>query len=285
MRQVKYLISEARENTNTTDSEAITVSLCNRLLNRCQDFIRAFLSSENVESRILTGTYEFTTVNGQDTYELPFDTYAVNSTNALQQKIPNGLYVNYWTIKNISEKNRGTRSGYILNNNNLILSPVPTTPMNLVLSYKKKLPTLATSYGQIITVTPNTSIELDTGYTSLTGVDDFFCVVDFNGNVISRNNVVDQTGDTILMPDTTDVLVGMFVVPGKCASTHCQLPDEFEAPLIMALENLINARLSSVDLPVSKAMSEEMLDQIAKMYAENKGDDMMPPILEYQEWV
>lgn len=285
MRQVKYLIQEAKENTNSTDVEAISDSLCTRLMNRCQDFIKAYLSSENVESRIMNGSYEFSTVNGQDIYDLPFDVYATNSTNTLQQKITSGLSNYYYPILNISEKNRGTKSGYILINDTIILSPVPTNPLDLVLSYNKKIPTLSISYGQIITVTPNTSIELDVGYTSLTGVDDYFCVVDFDGNVISKSNVVDQTGDTILMSDTTGVLVGMFVVAGKYASTHSQLPDEFEAPLIMALENLINARLSSTDLPISKALSEEMIETIAKMYAENKGDEMVPPILEYSEWV
>lgn len=91
MRKVRYLIDEAKANTNTIDAEAITDALCSKLLTRAQSFIQAYIFNQNVNSKILRGETEFTTTTGQDTYDLPFDIYAVNSVIAVQQKITSGI--------------------------------------------------------------------------------------------------------------------------------------------------------------------------------------------------
>lgn len=282
MRNVKYLIREAKQSTNTTDAEAITSNLCVRFLNRMQDYVQAYLSNQNIENKLFRGQATFSTVANVDTYQLPFDIYARNSVNTLMHKENN----NYSPIALIAEKARGSTSGYFCSDNNIILSPMPTSASSLFLSYTKKLPAIGRSFGKIATVNTGVSIVLDTSYEVMTDVfDDYFSVVDVNGKVIKYGTLIAQTGSTVLMADTIDVLVGMFVVPGFYATTHCQLPDELEGAIIMGLETLINARLSSTDIPISGALSKDQLDQIGEMFAENGADSFTPPIIEYTEWV
>jgi hypothetical protein len=284
MRQIKYLIKEAKQNTNTVDAEAISDAHCVRLLNRSQSFIQAYIYNQNVSSRILRATSTFDTQMGIDTYELPFNVYATNGIVSVQQKVISGLYTNYFNIKRITDKNRGDMLGYLLSDNKMILTPMPQQPQTLVVTYTRTAPSIGISYGTISAVTP-TTLTLAVGYQDMTGVDDYFTVVNFDGEIIARKLIISQTGNTLTLSDTTDILVGMFVVPGEYSSTHCSLPNEFEAPLIMALETLINARLSSSDIPVSKAFSEMQLDQIAEMYAEDTSDAVTPPVVEFKEWV
>lgn len=281
MRQVKYLIKEAKENTNTTDIEAISDSLCVRLLNRSQEFIQAYLFTQNIEAKIFRGQAAFTTTSGIDTYQLPFNIYAKNSINNVMYKNVN----NYSPMIQIAEKARGSTTGYFCSDNKIILSPMPSSPIELFLSYTKKLPSVGILHGTILTVNTNVSIVLNVGYTLMTGVDDFFSIVDSNGVIIKYNLPVNQTADTILVTDTTGILSGMIVVPGKYATTHCELPDELESSLVMSLETQINSRLSSSDLPMSKSFGDEHLKMLGEMFAENQTDSFMPPILEYSEWV
>ena len=109
-------------------------------------------------------------------------------------------------------------------------------------------------------------------------------MVDADGKIIKCGLRINQTGNTILLTDTTDILVGHYVVLGKYATTHCRLPDECESAMIMALQKLISARMASTMLPVEKAFSDEFSGMIASLFAENDGDSFMPPITEFTEW-
>ena len=281
MRKTQYLIREARQNTNTTDVEAITDYLCVSLLNRAQEFIQAYLFTQNIEAKIFRKSYVLTTSAGVESYQLPFDVYAKNSINNIMYK--NGD--TYSPMKQIAEKARGTTTGYFLSDNNIVLSPMPQFTQILNVSYTRRLPSLALSYGSILSVTSNVKITLNVGYTPLSGVDDFFCVVDSNGVIIKNGLAISQTGAYLFLSDTSSIVAGMFVVPGAYATTLCQLPDELESAMIMSLETMIDARLSSKDIKIAKPLTDEMLAQIGSMFADNTTDTFMPPIVEYSEWV
>lgn len=281
MRKIQYLIREARQNTNTTDVEAITDYLCSSLLNRAQEFIQAYLFTQNIEAKIFRKSYVLTTSPGVESYQLPSDVYAKNSINNVMYK--NGD--TYSPMKQIAEKARGTTSGYFLSDNNIFLSPMPQFTQLLNVSYTRRLPSLSLSYGSVLSVTANVKITLDAGYTTMNGVDDFFCVVDSSGAIIRQGLTISQTGADLFLSDTSSILPGMFVVPGAYTTTVCQLPDELESALIMSLETSINVRLSSKDIKISKPLTDEMLAQIGSMFADNTTDSFMPPIVEYSEWV
>lgn len=284
MRRIDYLIKDARLSTNTQDTEAITDYLCTHFLNKAQSFIQSALFVQNNEAKIFRSEVTFYLVPGIDTYQLPFDVYAKNSINGVACVVENGTTKYYSKIPSISEKNRGGASGYFTSDNKIIFSPVPTQGHKVSVSYNKKLPTLSKRYGKIATVNTNASIVLDVGYELMTGVDDFFSVVDKDGKVIRNGIEVDQTTNTLLVSNTTDILVGHYVVPGTYSTTHCKLPDECEDALISALQKFIVARMSSTDLPMEKMFSDEFIQSVATLFAENDGDAMMPPVTEFTEW-
>lgn len=283
MRHIKYLISEAKQNTNTTDIEAISDYLCTSLLNRFQEYIQASLFTSNIESKIFRGQASFKTVLNADTYQLPFNIYAKNSINAVLRKDGNS----YSEIKQIAEKGRVTNSGYFCSDNKIILCPMPTSSIEINLSYTKKIPKLSLSYGEVLSVIPNVSITLITNPSLplVSSSDFYFSVIDKYGKVIRSFLEFNQTGYTISLSDTTGIQPGMFIMAGSYSTTHSELPDELESSLILGLEQAINARLSSKDLQMSKIFSEEMLGQILAMFSESTTDTFMPPILENSEWV
>lgn len=283
MRQNKYLIKEAKQNTNTTDNEAISDELCIRLLNRAQDFIYSYIFNSNPKTKIFRDEYAFTSNISQDEYPLPPDIYAVNSISNVQQVNGFNQTKNFFPVRQISEKDRGLKLGYFVTRNKFILSPIPFSNINYLVAYTRKLPELGISYGTIATVNP-TSLVLSPGYGDMTDVADFFSVVDSSGVIVLRDLPVSQSGGTLTVPSTTGAAPGMVVVPGARATTHCQMPDELESTLIFMLEKLINARLSSTDLNMASALTQQQLDEIAEMFADNSGDAFMPPIVEYTEW-
>lgn len=283
MRQTKYLIQEAKENTNTTDVEAISDALCVRLLNRAQDFIMAYLYNKSIKTKIFRETFELEVVSYQDTYDLPDDIYAVNSLSSVQLVVGAQSNIIYCPVKQISEKDRGIKTGYFVAKSQIIFSPIPFVSMNVLLSYTKKNPSIGISYGTVASVT-STQITLAVGYQDMTGTADYFSVVDFNGKILVKGLLIDQTAGVLTVSSTTGVTVGSYVVPGAYASTHCFLPDELETPMITWLEKLIQVRLSSSDEQLADIISKDQLEEIASMFADNSGDSFMPPILEYTEW-
>jgi hypothetical protein len=243
------------------------------------------LFTTNNESRIFRGEVVFSLTPGIDTYQLPFDVFAKNSINAVAYITRNGESKYYSRIMAMSEKNRGGASGYFTSEGKIVFSPVPTAAHEVSISYNKRLPSLATRYGKIQTVNSNTSLVLEVGYTLMTDVDDFFTVVDGDGSIIKCGIAVSQTGDTLTLSDTTNILVGHYVVPGKYATSHGRLPDECESGLIFALQKLITARMSSTDIVIEKAFSDEYMGLMKELFAENDGDEMHPPVSEYTEWL
>jgi hypothetical protein len=281
MRNIKYIIAEAKENTNTKDIEAISDSLCIRLLNRSQEFIQAFMFTKNTEAKIFRKTAAINVDSSTDSYALPHDIYAKNSINNVFYKVNDS----YSLINQISEKSRSTNSGYFCSDSNIVIVPFPRNPMELMVSYTRRLPSVGLSYGKISRVNTNLSIVLDDGFGEIQEVDDMFSIVDSSGNVIRYGLPANQDGDTINVPDTSNILVGMIVVPGKYSTTHSQLPDELESSLVSSLEFQINARLSSTDIAISKSINDETLGIICDMFADNQTDTFIPPITEYSEWV
>jgi hypothetical protein len=478
MRKTQYLIREARQNTNTTDVEAITDYLAVSLLNRAQEFIQAFLFTQNIEAKIFRKSYVLTTSSGVEEYALPSDVYAKNSINNIMYK--NGD--TYSPLRQIAEKARGVSTGYFLSDSNIILSPMPSFTQIFNVSYTRRLPSLGISKGTSIAGTANASLVVqDITYTSkiiglngnlvsieyikgikafkiiqdltytaasfgvsgdliriryvagsiagsevvtvsgnnitvtiengvstasqieskillspaalllvsvavtgtgsnsqlktdptylsggvefasagnevvlvsgysitvtiedgvstatqvaaklsssslvsisisgtpsstqttqaqtylsgglnsltigalpldeLTIVDDYFSTVDSFGDILTYGNVInsyDYTTGVIQFTGGVGIMyAGQFVVPGKYATTLCQLPDELESAMIMSLENSINARLSSKDIQISKTLTDEMLAQIGSMFADNTTDTFMPPMVEYSEWL
>jgi hypothetical protein len=296
MISTEKLIERARRSTNTTDINSVSLLLCQDYLNRIQSYMEDLLFLVNDENDLFLKDYEFALIPGQDQYSLPLDIYAKSSIDTVAVSFLNGLSQTFLPLKKISRKQRGFTFGYFVQEKSLLFSPRPQSPLRIKMTYQRKVPSVSCKIGTISAFT-GTTITLTNYVANISSNDDFICIVDADGNIL--NKTTDSYGNDVYAPirlvsDTLGALVtdvttgavnGAFVVSGKFASSHSQLPDECEKYLTIALERLIQYRQSSPDVKVSSVFSEEELKTINEVFADNSYDDAKPPVTEWQEWL
>ena len=280
MRNVKFLIREARQNTNTVDNESIPNGLCIALLNRSLNYLISELFNRNTNIR-LNPKEELLVSYSERIYDLPWDVYTLNSI--INLRFNSNGYNTF--LDQISDKNRSNRSGYVVTGKKIHINPSPLSYGQYFLKYCAKTPNFGLNAGVIASIVPNVSITVTGLPVTFSDETEQFCIVNKYGEIIRNRIDVNQAITVLSMSDTSLVQVGMIVVAGNYATTHCPLPDELEPILINMLEVLINARLSSTDLPISDSISSAQLDSLAETFSDNSPDPITPPITEYREWV
>lgn len=286
MRRAQLLINEARQSTNTQDQlEALPDTLLYQYLNRIQSCIQDMIMASGIKNKFNSFDYDFTTIIGQNEYDLPSNIYLENSVNNVFIVITDGPRQKLLPMSQISEKSLTREFGYVLKNSKIILPPFDFTNYFIRVSYVKKVPDCGARYGKIITVNP-TSLVMDTGYgTNLPNYFDFFTVVDSNGEIIKDNmDLVSQSLSTINTSDTTGISAGQYIIGGNYSSSHSFLPLDCEKILLSGLEKMIMARLSSRDIEVSSVIDEDMLGKTILALSDNGADEFGPPILNNREW-
>jgi hypothetical protein len=286
MRRLELLINEARLSTNTTDIASVSTSLCQAYMNRIGSYMEDLLFLANSENDLFISDFLFDLVPGQDEYSLPSNIYAKSSIDNLAVSFLNGLSNTFLPLKKISRKQQGFTFGYFIREDKIVLSPRPTSPLRMRMAYVRKLPTVAIRTGQVAS-TLGLTVTLSSYQAGSLDSSDFFCVVDKNG--IIKQAGLEMQSVTALGVITTNsiagITVGDYVVSGKYATSHSQLPDECEKYLIIALERMIQYRQSSSDIRISQLFSEEELVTIKEVFADNSYDDAKPPVTEFQEWL
>lgn len=296
MRRTELLINEARLSTNTADINAISTALCQQYLNRINSYLEDILFLVNDENDLFMKDWEFNLVAGTDEYTLPIDIYAKSSIDNVAVSFLNGLSQTFLPLKKVSRKQRGFTFGYFVQGNQIVFTPKPQSPLRIKTSYQQKLPSLSARIGKISSFTTSTIVLTD--YISgLSSLDDFICIVDANGIILNKST--DVNGNTVFVPitlisdssgtltlsSTTGAVNNAYVVSGRYASSHSQIPDECEKYLITALERMIQYRQSSSDINTSSIFSSEELSTIKEVFADNSYDDAKPPVTEWQEWL
>ena len=286
MRRAQLLVNEARQNTNTQDQiEAMPDTLLFQLLNRIQSYVQDFIASSGVKNKFNSNIYDFTTIVGQNEYDLPYDIFNSNSVNAVWIVLTDGPRQKLIPMTNISEKSQTNEFGYVLRNNKIIMPPFDFSNYFIRVSYAKKVPDINKRFGLITSVT-SSSISFDTMATGLiSDLYDYASAVDSNGNVVVGDILItSESAGSIDTPSTVGVLPGQYIIPGYYASSHSQLVDSCEKILLTGLEKLIMARLSSRDIEIASAIDGSMLSQVMETLADNSADDFAPPILQNKEW-
>jgi hypothetical protein len=285
MRRVELLINEARLSTNTTDIASVSLLLCQGYLNRIQSYVEDLMFLVNDENDLFVSDYIFQLVPGQDEYPLPPNIYAKSSIDNLAVSFLNGLSNTYLPLKKVSRKQQGFTFGYFVREDKIVLTPRPTSPLNMKMAYVRKIPTLGIRGAKVVSTTPTTIVVTDY-VTGFEGLNDYITIIDSSGNIIVAGLPSDFTlGTTFTVPSTVGITAGMFVVSGKYATTNSQLPDECEKYIVTALERLIQYRQSSPDIQTSQLFSAEELAQIKEVFQDNSYDDAKPPVTEWQEWL
>ena len=286
MRRLELLINEARLSTNTTDINSVSTLLCQAYTNRIQSYLEDLLFLVNDENDLFLKDHEFSLVPGQDEYDLPVDIYAKSSIDTVAVSFLNGLSQTFLPLKKVSRKQRGFTFGYFVQESKVVFTPKPMSPLKIKLTYQRKLPSLSVRVGQVTSFAGNT-VNFDELITGYQDVSDFYTIVDFNG-VIKQSGIqaVSQSEGSITAASAiTGISAGDYVVCGKYATTHSNLPSECEKYLITALERMIQYRQSSPDIKVSDLFSKEELETIKEVFADNSYDDAKPPVTEWQEWL
>lgn len=285
MISVDQIITRARRSTNTSDIDAVSKLLCQDYLNRIQSAVEDQLYLVNDENDLFIKNYDFTLIIGQDEYILPTDIYAKSSIDTLAVSFLNGVSQTFLPLKKVSRKQRGFTFGYFVEQNKMILTPRPASPLAMKLSYQQKIPDLAIRGGKVSSTTPTTIVITD--YVSgFEAENDYICIVDSTGTIIKEGLTFTFNGtDTFTVADTTGITSSHYVVSGKRATTHSWLPVECEKILISALERMISYRQSSPDFSVSTILTKEEIEIVKEVFADNSYDDAKPPVTEWQEWL
>jgi hypothetical protein len=285
MRRLELLINEAKISTNTSDIASISSLLLQGYMNRIHSYLEDLLFLVNDENDLFISDYIFQLVPGQDEYSLPNNIYAKSSIDNLAVSFLNGLSNTYLPLKKVSRKQQGFTFGYFVREDKIVLTPRPTSPLNMKMAYVRKLPTLGIRGAQVASTT-STQIIVGNYVSGFEALSDYITIVDSAGTIVSSGLTFTFNGSTtFIVPNTTGILPGHYVISGKYASSHSQLPDECEKYLITALERMIQYRQSSSDINTSNIFSAEELVTIKEVFADNSYDDAKPPVTEWQEWL
>lgn len=282
MRSVRFLIKEARENTNTLDKEAISDSLCINLLNRSLRYLVATLYNLNVRTKLFRKEHKYDNIIGQSmSLKLPIDIYAKNAIISLRSDQDDSPVF----INQISDKNRGSMYGYIVDGDTIRVSGNQSVLTSLILTYAKKIPLFGLPFAKVVSIAGD-QMEIDSS-SLLSDECDLFTVINPDGEILRDYIGFTQAGTFLTIKGDLPVGIpnGSLIIPGQSSTTHCELPEELDAALITMLEALIFARQSSTDLQIGQAISADYIATLSELFADNSVDTQVPPVLEYSEWV
>lgn len=288
MKRIEYLINDVRVSTDNTDTNAVTTAELVTYFNDAQYEIQATVFKTNPMGNIFTKTDYISTVGDQSEYALPSDIYAHNSIKMVSKFNGNQAGTrtleDYYIVNPVQPEERRIYSGYWIEDTSLWLSPVPTFSQtdSLMLTYFKKLPLLSVRVGQVSSSISGTSVTMASGATDITGLDDFFCIVDKNGNIIAEglNLNAYNNGTRVISTDSTftGVTSSHFVVLGKLASTHTELPDVCEPLLKDYVRSRIHTRNASTkEVRNQSEFTQEQKNTIAAIFSDNQREVLYAP--------
>ena len=195
MRRLELLINEAKLSTNTTDIGSVSNLLCQGYMNRISSYVEDLMFLVNDENDLFISDFIFQLVPGQDEYPLPPHIYAKSSIDNLAVSFLNGLSNTYLPLKKVSRKQQGFTFGYFVREDKIVLTPRPTSPLNIKMAYVRKLPTIGIRIGSAISGTVSASrVVQDITYTSkVIGTDGNAISIEYNKGVKASSIIQDIT--------------------------------------------------------------------------------------------
>ena len=319
MRRVKRLIKAARRLSENDETVTTTVGISDeefvQYMNDGQDSIMSEL--ERIDHKDFTREAFITTVAGTEAYNLPSDIYLGTNIVAAEYSFT-GNSQDFRHMRRITLNERDTSEvglhpfQYILRNKQILLNPVPTTGRTngLRLSYVKNMLRLDKRRA-ILTAATNTSTQVTALTVDLTDFtdyfpdasafsdssileDDLFTLVDASGVVqargipitaISTSTGVATVGSYTADDADTGGAIGDYLLAGERATTHSELEDRLEAPLITYTAWRITARDSSEDGQILYQEFLRQLEDVKAAWRKNVEDvDFIPIIQDRYIW-
>lgn len=286
MRRVEHLINDIRFNSNQTDRNRFPDIRLMKFFNDAQRAIQAIIFSSDTGGTVFDTDYTTDLVADQEAYDLPYDIYAVSSINSVGIA-PNHISApenyRYVPLRQLTTKERRSQLGYIIKNNQVLVSPEPKSNITngLRVSYVRKVPTISIRVGKITSFTSGVSITLSNFISEdITAYSDYITVVSADGTIKQRKIEVDSyiAGTISTTTALTGISNGDYVVIGEYATSHSELPEETESLLTLFVERKIYGVDSSMDISDSNVFTNEEKDLILTLFEKKDHDVKYPPI-------
>ena len=289
LRRIERLLRDARYSANVQDIDALSDEIMLYYANRTQSMIEDRLFKINSMNNLFMDEQEITIVDGQIEYDLNFDVYALNSIKSVGIRRDASVGYIIEPLDFISEKESGMRLGYYLREGKIGLNFQKTSNGPVVIKYNRKIPSLWKRFGAAITSSGVGTVTVGATTDDILTFDDFFCTVDADGAIQSRNNRISTyntaTGVLTFTAGTGTIANGEYVVVGKYATTHSQLPQECEKVFLEILERRIAQRQSQADIAVISGLTEAEIQSIEDVFAKGNDDNEVPPTPNYSEFI
>lgn len=288
LRRLERLIKEARYSSNTQDTDAVKDGLLVHYSNRVQSMIEDRLFLTNSSNGLFQEDFTVNVVQGQLNYDLPFDIYGKSAIKSVGIQLQGA----YGKIKDpipfISESESGNKWGYALKESQIMLNLQRSVTEPIVVTYVRKIPTVGLRFGTGIAGAGAGTVTVGTTVEDIMDIDDYFSTVDINGVVKSRGNLITSydkvTGIIGFVPGNGVPANGEYVIPGKYATSHSQLPLEAEKIFLEVLERRIAQRQSATDIGIISQLTDEEVALVDAVFAKGTDDNEVPPINSYSEY-
>jgi hypothetical protein len=291
MRRTEFLLTEIRNSTDNTDTNAIKDAELIAYLNYGQKLIQNIVFAANIKSDIFKQT-EVYEANESGVYDLPNDIYAVNSISLVEGRFGlDNVNSGFRPIERVDKSEAANMFGYYTEDNQLVLTGlnINLQVVQLRVTYFRVLPRMDKRWGQINTVNSGVSLVMETGYDSnASTVDDYVSVVNkFGAQVLGGIFIDDFNGATWETTDTlTGVVAGQYVCMGKNSVNASLLPDECETYLLDYARQRVYTRNVYDDANKQVYFTDQQKTDIAALFSNNQKDIIYPPITdtEYLEF-
>jgi hypothetical protein len=286
LRRLERLISEARLSSNTSDVDAISNTLVTLYSNRVQSMIEDRVFLTNSMNNLFMDDFSITIVDGTTEYALPHDIYAKSAIKSVCTVNADGDVTS--KLPYISESQSGVAWGYSLKESSIVFNKITTD--NVSVNYARKIPSLSRRFGTAISAASAGSVTVGTTTDDiLVDYDDLFSTVDADGLITSYGNKIltytKATGVLTFTPGAGTIVTTNYVIPGRYATSHSQLPLECEKIFLEVLERRIAQRQSQADINIIAQLTAEEIAVVDAVFAKGSEDNEVPPIVEYLEFI
>lgn len=284
MRRIELLINDIRFNVNQEDNNRFSDIRLNKFFNDAQKAIQSIIFGVDGDASVFDTIGYIDIVADQDSYDLPYDMYAVSSITTVAILYDNNG-TRYSPISKVTNKEEGIGYGYYVSGNKLMFTMKPSQSVTngIKISYVRKVPTLSIRIGQIASYVSGTSITLSAGFSteSILNFADFITVVDKDGVIKQRNiRMTNYSAGVISTPDLlTTIDANDYVVLGKFSTSHSELPEEAEPLLTAFVERKMLQSDSSPDIGDSNLFTDEEKQLIMNLFSKKDHDVKRPAIL------
>lgn len=304
MRRVEHLVTQIRrhtENVQVGTTDGITDFEIIQALNDAQESLTANIHLTN--NKALALEKEYTSVSGQEEYDLPFDLFSQSHvvdfswSTSSEYKDLSPLRKGYFKER---VRDTGDPSLYILRRDKVLVNRIPDTSGNLgVMVYNPRLPGLDKRSGKVSAVTLNntdntiTSLTLDNAFSVAladAGFDqtDYLTIVDRDGAVKMKAIPIDSVNTTsgavtiasgFVFEAGETITTSHYACLGKYTTTNSQLPETCERFLLMYGYKRLFLRDSSNDYILQDKELKELMDEILNIFGQESNDVDWVPIL------